>query len=230
MQPVLATFVRVLTLRFRASDLEGLGRPHLVAGLVCTWLAGIGRFWDNPRASLLQTLGLGSVVYVFVLSAFLWLLIKPLRPERWSYVHLLTFVTLTAPPAFLYAVPVERWVSLSTARSVNVWFLAIVALWRVVIYGLYLRRWAGLRVLGLIPALLLPLCLVVTALSVLNLDHAVFDIMAGLRGPGTPDDDAYAVLILITLLSFYLVPVLLILYFVEIVRARRRAAGNPSFA
>ena len=53
-------------------------------GLACTWLAGVGRYWDNPHAPLFQRLGLGSVVYAFVLSVALRLVVRPLKPRRWS--------------------------------------------------------------------------------------------------------------------------------------------------
>jgi|GEM_PF-4987218 len=43
----------------------------------------------------------------------------------------LAFVTLTAPPALLYAIPVERFMTPSAASVTNAWFLAVVAAWRV---------------------------------------------------------------------------------------------------
>ena len=55
---------------------------------------------------------------------FVWLVIWPLRPKEWSYKKVLTFVSLTSAPAILYAIPVERFLSLPTARSVNAWFLS----------------------------------------------------------------------------------------------------------
>jgi len=69
-------------------------------------------------------MGLGSVAYIFVLSALIWILALPLRPERWSYLSVLTFVGLTSPLAWLYAIPVERFVSMDFAISANVLFLA----------------------------------------------------------------------------------------------------------
>lgn len=210
---VLATTWRVLTLRFDAEDARSLGSAHLMFGLLCTWIVGVGRYWDNPRAETLQLLGVGSLVYVFVLATFLWLLLWPLRPAHWSFRRLLTFITLTAPPALLYAVPVERFLSLEEARIANVWFLAVVALWRVAMYASYLWRVAELRRLRLAVAVLMPLTLIVAALTVLNLEQAVFDVMAGIRETeGTSSDTAYAVLFLLTYLSLGLFPFLLIAY------------------
>ena len=98
---------RRLLFRPSREELFGLRWQHLTLGLVCTWLVGMGRYWDNPRVGLLQHLSIGSVIYVFVLSSFLWLIIWPLRPENWTYFKVLTFISMVSPPAALYAIPVE---------------------------------------------------------------------------------------------------------------------------
>ena len=203
-------------------------RAHLYVGLLFAWLAGMGRYWDNPRANILQKLGLGSVVYVFALAAFLWLLLWPLRPERWSYFRLVTFIAAVAPPALLYAIPVERFMTLQAARTVNVWFLAVVATWRVVLYVLFLWRVAGLRGLRLFSGAVLPLTVIVFALTALNLEKAVFDLMAG-NDPnrGTPSDHAYEVLFLLSFWSFMVAPVAFAIYLACVILARRRSPASP---
>ena len=65
---------------------------YLSFGILFTWLCGIGRYWDNPKADLWQYWGLGSVIYIFVLAFILWLLIMPLKPNNWSYKNILLFV------------------------------------------------------------------------------------------------------------------------------------------
>jgi hypothetical protein len=165
---------------------------------------GIGRYWDDPGAKLLQHLGIGSVIYIFALSLLLWLLIWPLRPKAWSYRNVLTFVSLTSPPAILYAIPVERLLDLEKARTFNVWFLAIVASWRVALLIFYLRRHARLQPFSIAVATLLPLTFIITALTVLNLERAVFNLMGGLREKGTANDNAYLVLFVLSYLSVML--------------------------
>lgn len=212
---------RVLSGRFTREDVSSVGVPHLLLGLFFTWMAGVGRYWDSPRANMLQHLGVGSLAYVLVLSAFLWLLLLPLRPARWSYVQLLTFLCAVSPPAILYAVPVERFMPLADARRANVWFLAIVAAWRVALYIVFLVRYAGFKNLRLLVAALLPLTVIVFGLTALNLERAVFDVMAGIDPvAGTSADDAYAILFLISLLSFYIAPVMLVLYVAAIILVR----------
>jgi hypothetical protein len=122
---------RLLTFRITLEEFLSLGRRHLLVSLLWTWVVGMGRWWDDPDARLLQRLGLGSVLYACVLSALLWLVVLPLRPRNWSFVRVLTFVSMTSAPALLYAIPVERLFDAATAGRLNLWFLAAVALWRV---------------------------------------------------------------------------------------------------
>jgi len=224
-QPALGiarTQVRVLTLRFDESDLAGLGTRHLAYGLLVTWAVGLGRYWDHPDPYLVQSLGLGSLLVMAGLGLLLFGLLWPLRPERWRLLHLYTFLSLTSLPALLYAIPVERFMSLELARTVNVGFLAMVAFWRVAMLGRYLSRWAGLSGWVLVCALLLPLALVVTLLTALNLERAVFDVMAGLRDDHTGSDAAYATLFGITFWSVMAAPALVLAYGVAVWRRWRR--------
>ena len=208
--PRLSRWARLLTFNASHGDLAALDARDLALGLLATWIVGMGRYWDDPGAVLLQHLGVGSVVYVFVLAFFLWLVIWPLGPANWSYVRVLTFVGLVAPPAVLYAIPIERLTTLRVAQTVNVWFLAIVAAWRVALLLFFLRRFAALTYPRLIVGSLLPMTLIVNALTVLNLERAVFEIMGGLRQAGTAADSAYGVLLAITVLAdLALMPVLL---------------------
>lgn len=215
---------RILTFRFDARDTSALGPRDLIIGLAFTWLAGVGRYWDHPDPHVVQRLGVGSLVYIFVLSGILSAVTLPLKPVRWSYRHILTFVALTAPPALLYAVPVERWTELSTAGTVNAWFLGVVAAWRVGLYGRYLRVHAGLGWFPWSIALLLPLVLIVVALSLLNLEHAVFNLMAGITEPRTPGDLAYRVVLTLGLFSVIAFGPLLIAYVAAVFVARKRRA------
>jgi hypothetical protein len=201
---------RVLSFRASTDDLAALGHRDLVFGLGATWIVGMGRYWDDPRAVLLQRVGVGSIVYVFVMALLLWAVIWPLGALKWSYARVLTFVALVAPPAILYAVPIERFASLETSRTVNAWFLAVVAAWRVGLLLFFLRRHAQLTYPRLMVGALVPLTLIINALVALNLERAVFDIMGGLREPGTSSDAAYEVLVLITLFAdMAFLPVLL---------------------
>ena len=198
---------------------------YLSFGILFTWLCGIGRYWDNPKADLWQYWGLGSVIYIFVLAFILWLLIMPLKPNNWSYKNILLFVSLTSPPAILYAIPVERFTEMETAQTLNVWFLAIVASWRVALLFRFLTKVANLSGLAVVVATLLPLTLIVSALTALNLEHAVFEIMAGLQeSEQSQNDAAYVILVLITVFSVLASPLLLVVYLYQINKRRKVAA------
>lgn len=209
---MIARIVRILTFRAGEDDYVDLDGRFLAVGLLATWIVGIGRYWDNPRVSLFEHAGLGSVVYVFVLSTLLWALGLPLRPERWRFFNILVFVTLTALPGLIYAIPVERFMDVEAARATNLWFLASVALWRLALYGHFLAKYAKLEPGPLSVQLLMPMCLIITILSVLNLERAVFDVMGGVARETTSADSAYGVLVLLTILSVYVFPALVIAY------------------
>jgi hypothetical protein len=186
------------------------------------WLAGIGRYWDNPKAHAWQIAGLGSLAYVFVLTLILWLVILPLRPQNWSYLNVLTFVCLTSPPAVLYAIPVERFLEPDLARSTNAWFLGLVATFRVALLLHYLRRGARLDLPVALVAALLPLGLIVLTLAVLNLEHVIFNLMSGIQAENvSPNDSAYLVVMTLAMLSYALSPILLLAYLFMIWLVRR---------
>jgi hypothetical protein len=222
----LRRWARLLTFRITERELEHLDRHDLAMGLVGTWLVGMGRYWDDPGAKLLQHLGVGSVLYVFILSLLLWLVIWPLGPRRWSYVRVLTFVALVSPPAALYAFPIERFTSLDASRDINACFLAVVAMWRVALLLYFLRVSACLSVPRTVVGGLLPLTFVVAGLTFLNLERAVFEIMGGLRGVGTSSDRAYRILFAVNVLSFGAFVPLLVAYVIQIATTDRTPRGN----
>ena len=190
---------RFLFFRFQKDDVFKLNSTDLILGLIITWGVGIGRYWDDPGAHIGQYLGLGSLVYVFVLALILLLILLPFKIENLNYKKILTFITLTSLPAALYAIPVERFMTIPEASRLNAQFLAIVAIWRVAIYWRFLWvigfNWFRTTILAF-----LPLTLIVTCLTLLNLERAVFRIMGGFRQE-TPANDAYDILVLLTLTS-----------------------------
>jgi len=202
MKETIRITIRLLTFRASSGELRDLNFRHLAFGLFCTWVVGIGRWWEDPKANLLQHLGIGSVAYVFVLAFFLWLVLWPLTPVNWSLLNVLIFVTLTSPPAILYAIPVRHGFALQTAQTVRLWLLAVVTGWRVALLFFYLRRGAGLAGFRCLLATLFPLLLIVFILTALNLERVVFDFMGGIRtSDRTVNDAAYGVLVLITMIS-----------------------------
>lgn len=215
---------RLLTFRLTREEFLAFNYKHLVFGFVFTWLVGIGRYWDNPRVEFLQKLGIGSVIYICLLSLFLLILILPLKAKNWSYTRVLTFVSLVSPPAILYAIPVEKFTSLKTSNTLNARFLLVVALWRVALLIFALRRFFSMDWLSTITATFLPIILIIVSLVFLNLERVVFNFMGGFRDE-SPNDAAYGVLFIISVFSIILFPVFLISYIVLIVKARSQSGS-----
>jgi hypothetical protein len=139
---------------------------------------------------------------VFVLAALMWIIVKPVAPERYTYAGILTFITLTSPPAVLYAIPVEKWMTLKEANLMNLRFLGIVALWRLVLWMHYLRRHGQFRMWMVFSAAAVPLAAIFIVLASLNLHHVVFNIMGGIReADKSSQDAAYEMLFVLSYLS-----------------------------
>jgi len=203
---------RFLTFRAPSVAIREHSGAYLAFGLLLTWAAGVGRYWDSPDALLWQYVGLGSLAYVFLLALVLWALVAPLGPKNWSYRNVLLFISLTAPPALLYALPVEIFFSTPVALALNGLFLAVVAAWRVALLFTFLRRAAGLDGVAIVVAALLPLALIVDGLAVMNLEHVVYQSMIGMRNPDGTADDENTVVQFICALAAALTPALLACY------------------
>ncbi len=191
---------------------------------VVTWCVGVGRYWDHPSAEFWQYLGAGSVVYIFCLSILLYLIAWPLRPSNWTFRGVLIFVGLTSLPALLYAIPVERVVDLKAAQSINAWFLGIIAVWRVALLFRYLITSAKLHWFIVTTVAVLLLSGIVVSLTLLNLEHVVFDLMAGIRDEdASPNDAAYVVVLGLAFTSLWAFPIALVLYLGAVVRRQQLA-------
>lgn len=211
---VFHTTIKLLGFKLGREEMLQFGWKHFVAGLIGTWIVGMGRYWDDEGATLIQHLGLGSVIYIFVLAGIIWLLVKPFRVEKWTYFTVVTFIGLTSFPAIFYAIPVERFFSLETANTLNVWFLAIVATWRLLLLFYFLKQFTRLGS-NVLTITLMPICVIITTLTALNLHRVVFDIMGGRRNV-TPHDEAYSILVGLTVVSAILTLPLIIAYCVGI--------------
>lgn len=224
----------LLTFRLDRAGYAALGKRDLALGLACAWIAGVGRYWDHFSAGWPQKLGLGSVVYVFALSSVIWGVLWPLKAHRQRYLTVATSVALTSPLAWLYALPVERWLELGAALSLNLWFLAAVAAWRVLLYARFLFVAARCSALLTLTLTLLPLCAIVWALTILNLEHAVWDLMSGFN-PDAPAaqrivDRNYDIVLFLSGLSMYAFLPLLVLYVIFILRSDAQPARDtPQF-
>lgn len=172
---------RILTLTANRKELLSLDTDVLWWGLLMVWFAGLGRYWDNPMESEFLRTGFPSLIYIWVLGAFLWMFIFLLRPANWSYLRLVTFISMTAVPAFLYAIPFERMYGFEQAAEYNAIALVVVATWRVLMLGNYLLRTTNLNILCVLSALLLPLMTIVFGLMATQRLEQTIGMMGGIR-------------------------------------------------
>lgn len=181
LREILAAQVRLLTFGKAMNTRPESWWPYLGYVVIVTWIVGMGRYWDSPDAHLAQTLGIGSLAYLFVMSALLWVVIAPIAKRSVTYIMVLIFVGMTAAPAILYAIPVEKFMTIDDAAGVNYFFLLIVATWRVALLFVFCRMAARLSYWGTLTAVLLPLTGIMILLAMFSLEHVTFDLMSGMR-------------------------------------------------
>src|SRR5690606_4800123 len=118
-------------------------------GLACGFLfvlsAGFAREYDGENLLREPWHALRPLAASLTLAAILFLLIDPvtrlraretgakLPPFAPAFRSFLAVYWMTAPLAWLYAIPYERWLSPVDAVSANLWTLAAVSVWRVLL-------------------------------------------------------------------------------------------------
>ena len=115
-------------------------RHAIWLGLLFVLSAGLAREYDGEDLlrepwHLLIPLA-ASLVTSTILLAIMWLALHGWRtlPNEWrTYQSFVSLYWMTAPLAWIYAIPVERFLPAADATTANLWFLGIVATWRVVL-------------------------------------------------------------------------------------------------
>ncbi len=113
----------------------------LLIGFLLTLSAGFAREYDaeyliaEPWHILISAEA--SLLASFVLFVLLFAIAKRRKAKTdWffkTYLRFLTLFWMTAPLAWIYAIPVERFLEPLDAIVANLWFLKIVSFWRVVL-------------------------------------------------------------------------------------------------
>ncbi|SHI82267.1 hypothetical protein SAMN02745181_0976 [Rubritalea squalenifaciens DSM 18772] len=156
----------------------------LLVGALLVVTAGIARNYDHLSfthdlewiygpflASILSSLfifGLGCFRFAFVPGA------------KNSYLSFLSLYWMTAPCAWLYGIPVERFTDILTATKWNVAFLAIVSLWRVALMIRSLQVLGGEPLLRCAMRIIFPASLIMMVASYKKGTELV-GIMSGVR-------------------------------------------------
>jgi len=219
---ILADFVRFAVFKPLKGDPAKHWRTYLLVGAAITWVVGFGRYWDDAEEPLLLRSGFTSIFYTLALSAFIWLIVLGLKPERWSYRNVLLMVMMTALPGIIYAIPVEMFMSNESAGAVNMLFLAIVAGWRMALYYTFLKRVAKLPPVASLVGWLLPPTVILAALGFYGITYVIAGGMAGVRDEVDPQMASMQVIAYLGLASWVCLPILALIYVVLLFERRIR--------
>lgn len=163
-------------------------RSAWFAGALLVLSAGIARNYDHLDLLRNPEWILGPFAASLFTSVFIFIWISgPLRLDKtgswWRQSG--TFVALvwmTAPCAWLYGIPVERFTDIVTATKWNIGFLAIVSFWRVAIMVRAVAVLTGAAWWRVLPLLLAPAAL--EAMVGAGWEHlSLIGIMGGVRLP-----------------------------------------------
>ena len=138
--------------------------------------------WSEPWHLLLP------LVASLITSLLLFLLVYLLSLRRQanvknvfaSYRTFLGLYWMTAPLAWLYAIPVERFLSAATSVEVNIWLLGIVALWRVILIIRVITVLFNARIETVFPIVMLFADSVLLFLLA-YMPRPILDVMGGVR-------------------------------------------------
>lgn len=207
-------------------------REAVWLGLAFVLLAGVARDYDGEdllaRPYWLALPFAASLVTSLLLYGLEQLVATPKPPARVvSYRQFLALYWLTAPLAWLYALPVERWMSEGVAAEFNLWLLAIVATWRVFLMVRVFSVLFGVSA-GFATTVVLFFADSVVAVASWQVPIPIFNVMGGVRLTGSESVLLGSVL-LTRLVSVLLWPILLIVFVVSVWRRRQdRAAGKTA--
>ena len=147
----------------------------LFIGAFFVLIAGIAREYDQENLFEAPVIFLipfpASIAMCFLLYLFSWAYFrKSINPKGLgSFRTFLAVFWLTAPCAWVYAIPVESLFDSLTALKINLWLLFIVALWRVLLFTKVIKVLTGVNILSAIITLACPVIFFSSFFSQLSL-------------------------------------------------------------
>ncbi|MBX3359076.1 MAG: hypothetical protein KF745_11700 [Phycisphaeraceae bacterium] len=191
-------------------------RWSLAIGAMFVLSAGLARNYDGAYLPAEPTVLLrgfaASVGNSLLLYSLIWGIVALTKrgvPKFLDgYLSFLGLFWMTAPLAWLYAVPYERFLTPVDAIEANAWTLAFVSLWRVALMVWVLTVIFAAR---LVPVLLVVLCVANAALlaAAIAMPGPIVDMMGGMQY--SPEDVLLAeIRTMVHTLSFFAAPVLFI--------------------
>ena len=167
-------------------------------GLMFVFSAALAREYDGQDLlhepwhlllPLVASLATSFLLYL-LLRTVGWFRGASWRPYFVGYRSFLGLYWMTAPLAWLYAIPLERFLDEASATSANLWILAIVALWRVVLMTRVAAvLWSAPFFATFFPVMLLADTVALLLIRLTPLPEPLFATMAGMRY-ASPSADA----------------------------------------
>ncbi|MBL9149706.1 MAG: hypothetical protein JNM94_13535 [Phycisphaerae bacterium] len=171
---------------------EIAGSPMaLVVGAVFVLSAAFARTWDTVDLLAQPTALLRPFAASLASSAVVFLVVYTVLAVRCRIRHedrppfaasgraFLALYWWTAPLAWIYAIPVERWADISTSVGANMWMLFLVSVWRVALMVRVLSVLLGTNVAPT-AAILLFLADVIALVAIAIAPVPVFLVMGGI--------------------------------------------------
>lgn len=166
--------------------IHGRGALFFSAALVMT--AAFAReydavsWWHHPGdllAPFAASILLASILFLWMWAALASSGMKLKTPWR-HYTVFLTGYWLTAPLAWLYAVPIETMTDELSAIRFNLMALSIVSIWRVLLFSRVASIQFRVPMLAVLSWILVP-CMAIAFIAVINAQLSIVSLMGGIR-------------------------------------------------
>jgi hypothetical protein len=136
----------------------------------------------QPRdllAPFAASLAFGSIIYLFVIGGVT--AVGRKTPSAWrDYRLFMTGYWMTAPLAWLYAIPIETMTDEITAVKFNLSLLSIVSIWRVLLFSRVVAIQFAVPFLAILSWVLIP-CMMIAFVALFAANLSMVSIMGGLR-------------------------------------------------
>ncbi|GDY23995.1 hypothetical protein LBMAG56_53420 [Verrucomicrobiota bacterium] len=195
-------------LRFQFGEAKAIreiaeSRSAAGVGVVLVFTAAIARNYDQKFllespwiiGPLVVSLISAFFIYAFIRGCCLWVIYPKGEPVGfWSqFRRFLPLFWMTAPLAWLYAIPVERFLDPLASAKANLALLAVVALWRVVLLARVLSVLHGVAWPLMLLWVIAPACVEVMAISMFGGPMLERKIMAGMAGIQLPPEELFMI-------------------------------------
>ncbi|MBY0548336.1 MAG: hypothetical protein K2W95_13655 [Candidatus Obscuribacterales bacterium] len=151
--------LRILFFCAYKEELLSLGKREFFFSSVLVLLAGFGRAWHTAAPNLIIA-ALTSWGYVLCLGMYLWVLLALIGAKEWRFGRVLTFIGMTAPAAWIHAIPLERMLDPYAAEQAGMIIFLVVTVWRIALLAWFAGQLTSLGRMRIAVALFLPIALV----------------------------------------------------------------------